>query len=1104
MQRGLTTIGVILFLSCLRAAPADDTVPDPYANKIRKASEEGLKAIKRIQTPAGLKVDLFAAEPHVANIVAFCIDEHGRFYVAETFRLGQGVTDNRGKPWLDDDLAARTVADRVAMYRKYLGAKFDSYGKEQDRVRLVEDTKGAGKADKSTIFADGFHQAADGLGAGVLARQGKVWYTCIPDLWLLEDTKGTGRADVKKSLHTGYGVHVSFVGHDMHGLKMGPDGKLYFSIGDRGFRVESGGKLLNNPDSGAVLRCDLDGSNLEIVATGLRNPQELAFNKYGDLFTGDNNADGGDAARWVQIVEGGDSGWRIGYQYMKGLGPWNSEKMWHVASDLQPAHLVPPLAHIANGPSGLTYFPGTAQLPDKYEDHFFLVDFRGFSGGSGIHAFNLKPKGASFELTDRSKFVWSVLATDCDFGPDGAFYLSDWVEGWGQTGKGRIYKVTDPARAADPVVLEVKKLLAEGMAKRSAAELAGLLAHKDMRVRQEAQFALADRKDTAMVAAVAKSGAPLARLHAVWGLGQIARSSPDAYRHVLPLLDDPDAEVRAQAAKVLGADRGIGTGLVKLTAALKDAESRVRFFAALSLGNLGMTQALPAVLDMLRANGDSDPYLRHAGVMALVGINDRKALDQAAEDPAPAVRLAVLLAMRRLGRPEVARFLTDVDVKVALEAARAIYEMPIREALPALAQTLSRPLAAVAAAPQPVQDAFYLRALNANFRLGTKANAQAIAAFAARPSASEKMKLEALEELSQWDKPSGRDRVLGLWRPIEPRSADEFAAVLTPALPGILTASDKVRAAAASLAAKHGIKEIGPVLRALVADKTKPPQVRVETLKALATLKDDQLIQVAEMALGDKEPRVRAQARRIVASKKKPVEAAHELALVVDKGATVERQGALMMLADLQVAEADRVLGQWLDKLTANGVPVEIQLDVLEAAKRRGTADLKEKLTKYQATLPKGDLLSAYREALAGGDAESGRQLFFDKTDLSCLRCHKVHGTGGEVGPDLSGIGKKQKRDYLLESIVDPNKQIAKGFETVVLTLTSGQVKSGIFKSEDQKEVRLVTPEGQTLVIRKDQIEERSRGPSAMPADLVQKMSRAELRDLVEFLATLE
>src|SRR5262249_135015 len=312
---------------------ADEKPPQRQKPKAARASKEKLAAMKPLRLPKGLAVDLSAAEPLLANPVSFCFDENGRCYVAETFRLHAGVTDNRGHMnWLDDDLASRTVADRVALYRKYLKDKIKTYETEHDTVRLIEDTKASGPADGATVFAEGFHHAADGLGSGVLARKGDVYYTCIPDLWLLRDTEGDGKADVRRSLATGFGVHVAFIGHDMHGLRMGPDGLLYFSIGDRGLNVKTkeGGKLFY-PDTGAVLRCETDGSNLEVVHIGLRNPQELAFDAHGDLFTVDNNSDSGDRARLVHIVDGGDSGWRMGYQYGSDLsnrGPWNAEKIW--------------------------------------------------------------------------------------------------------------------------------------------------------------------------------------------------------------------------------------------------------------------------------------------------------------------------------------------------------------------------------------------------------------------------------------------------------------------------------------------------------------------------------------------------------------------------------------------------------------------------------------------------------------------------------------------------------------------------------------------------------------------------------------------------------
>src|SRR5437588_3755610 len=521
----------------------------PFDPKIAAASNDASFAIKRIRVPRGLEVSLFTAEPMLANPVCFCVDEKNRFYVAETFRLHDGVTDVRDHmDWLDDDLASRTVDDRLALMKKRLGKGIGKWSVQHERIRLLEDSSGGGKADRSTVFADGFHDLADGLGAGLLAREGNLWYACMPNLWLLRDSSGGGQADLRKILLQGYGVHISFIGHDLHGLRFGPDGKIYLSCGDRGFNVRTEGRTVACPDTGAVLRCNADGSELEIFATGLRNPQELAFDQYGNLFTGDNNADHGDKARWVYVVEGGDSGWRGSYQYMSmpvDLGPWNAEKLWLPQWEGQASYIVPPIANVADGPAGLTYYPGLG-LPERYQGHFFLCDFRGGSGQSGIRSLAVKPKGASFEMVDQHEFIWSVLATDIDFGTDSCLYLTDWVEGWEKPNKGRIYKVFDPERVKDPEVLRVKKMLAEGMAHRSLEDLARLLEHPDMRIRQNAQFALVARgtESLELLQKVARGGAnQLARLHAIWGLGQIGRRAPEAFTPILDLLEDRDAEI---------------------------------------------------------------------------------------------------------------------------------------------------------------------------------------------------------------------------------------------------------------------------------------------------------------------------------------------------------------------------------------------------------------------------------------------------------------------------------------------------------------------------------------------------------------------------------
>lgn len=1085
-------------------ASSQEEKKDRYASKIAKASKEGQLAIKRIQVPKGMQVNLTAAEPLLANPIAFYIDDQGRFYVAETFRLHRGVTDNRSHRWTTADLSSRTVADRLAMYRKYLGKKFASYGKDEDRIRLLVDTNGDGKLDKAMVFADGFSRPEAGLGSGVLARNGKVWYTDIPHLWLLEDKNGDGRADVKKSLHNGFGVHVSFLGHDSHGLIFGPDGKLYFSIGDRGFHVVINGKTLSYPDTGTVLRCNPDGSELEVVASGFRNPQELAFDEFGNLFTGDNNADSGDQARWVYVVEGGDSGWRIGYQYLKApparLGPWNAEKLWHKRHLGQPAYIVPPIDNIASGPSGLTYNPGVTLLPEKYQRHFFLCDFRGGPGNSGIHTFQMKPKGATFELINRKHFAWNVLATDADFGPDGGLYLTDWVSGWGMPMKGRIYKVFDPGKVKNAKVAEVKKLLAEGMEKRSTHELQSLLGHQDMRIRLRAQFALANRKATKELGNIALSSKTLlARLHALWGLEQIGaklekQSAKEslAKTYFVPVLKDSAAEVRAQAAKVLGALKA-NSGAKALLPLLKDDSARVRFFAAMALGKIGDKSAIQPVLDMLGANNDEDAYLRHAGVMALTWIGDRRALIAHAKDSSRAVRLGVLLAMRRLEMPAIAGFLDDADAQLVLEAARAINDVPINAAMPQLAAMAGR-------TKQP--DALTYRALNAHFRLGGKDNAQALAQYAARSTAPEDMRLEALRHLGNWAKPPVLDRVMGLYRPLEPRSNEVAAEAMRSALGGIFTGPNRIHAEAARVAAKLGIKQVGPTLFKIVMNKERPAEVRVESLRALEMLKDNRVQEATKTALRSDSALLRAEGRRVLA-KQNPKLALAEIQKALRKGELIEQQGAFAVLGKLKLEKANGILENWMDRLLAGKVQPALQLDLVEAAAQRKSRQLQLKLKQFESGSAKKDVLGQYRLALFGGNAKAGQRIFLQKSEVSCVRCHKINGTGGDVGPDLSHIAKEKNRDYLLEAIVAPSKQIAKGFDSVILVLKDGRIKNGILKSENKNEVRLMTAEGTILTVPTASIDERLRGKSAMPEDIIQHLSRRELRDLVEYLSSL-
>jgi quinoprotein glucose dehydrogenase len=1112
---------------------------------IAPASNQGELAIKRFQVAPGLKVDLWAAEPMLANPVAFNFDEKGRAYVCETFRLGAGVDDIRQiMDWLDEELAARTVDDRLAEMKRHLGERFNSYTNHSERIQFIEDTNGDGKADRSTIFAEQFNTSLDGIGAGILARKGNVWYANIPNLWLLRDTNNDGVADIQESLHYGFGVRVGFLGHDLHGVHFGPDGKIYFSIGDRGSNIKlADGRNVGYPDAGCVFRCNPDGSELEIFAFGLRNPQDLVFNQYGDLFTGDNNSDSGDQARWVYVVEGGDSGWRVGYQFMENpysRGPFNAEKLWYPAFEHQAAYIVPPIANIASGPSGVAYFPGTG-LPAQYKDHYFLVDFRGGATDSGVHMFKLRPKGASFELIDREHFLWGILATDIKFGPQGGAYVSDWVEGWGMTGKGRLYRVHDSELDKDALTLETKELLAQGMGKRSAGELAKLLAHADMRVRQEAQFELAERGiesvDT-LIEVARKNSNQLARIHAIWGMGQILSrfhfvNGPEAGLPTTPqvepvyrctdvltaLLTDRDPEIRAQSAKVTGEQHSIAAydGLIKL---LTDSFPRVRFFAATSLGKLGKREAIPAILSMLRENADKDPYVRHAGAMALTWIGDVDALIDAGKDESSSVRMGALLAMRRLQRDEIAMFLHDRDPFVVLEAARAINDEPINGAAQDLAALITNPpnfpSAAATNAPDNSpsgrtslvggqEEALLRRVLNANFHVGTTQTAKALAGYAARKDAPDNMRAEALEQLADWEHPSGRDRVVGLWRPVAAtRYRGTAVQSLEPILSDLLrTAPESVTIAAIRAAKQLEITNVAPVLSGLVTSSNLDAKVRIEALRALSILDSATFEKALNVAQSDPNEEVRKAATELQALATRS-DAAEKLAATLEKGTTGEKQAALAALGALKTPAAENVLEKWLDRLTAGEVPKELQLDLLEAAGKHPSPAIKQRVSKYEASKPKEDVLVSYEEALFGGNAEAGKKIFLERADVQCLRCHKINGQGGDVGPDLSHIGTQKDRRYLLESIVFPNRQIAQGYESVMVTLKNDDSFAGVFKSENADELVINTPQSGLVTIKKKDIETRQKSLSPMPEGMAQILSKRDLRDLIAYLSSLK
>lgn len=1068
--------------------------------EINRASDEGQLALKRFKLPPGLTVSLWAAEPMLANPVAFNFDEKGRAFVSETYRYRTSTLDIRDYMWLlEDELANRTQDDFRAMILRRFGPEgVTELRKETERVRLVEDRDGSGRADASTLYAEGFNSEIDGIASGVLPHKGTVYFTNIPSLWAMT---GTNKAESKKELSTGYGIRFNFTGHDMHGLAIGPDGKLYYSIGDRAAHVVTPTNTIATPDTGSVFRCNLDGSNVELFATGLRNPQDLLFTENGDLFTGDNDCDQGDMERLVHVVEGGDSGWRVGYQHapMGNAGPWNRERLWLPRFPGQPANHLAPICNIEDGPSGITYYPGTGLSP-AYANTLFITTFKGSTARSGIYTYKVKPNGASYAIDDAKQFLGGALPTDVKFGPDGRLYWSDWSDGWPKSKRGRLYSVTDPAHAKDALIAETKKLIAADHSKQTVAELTSLLGHPDMRVRRAAQFELADRKTEGLTTltsvATNKDAAPYARLHAIWGLGQLAAKNPTVLATLSALITDGDFEVRAQSAKLLG-DHRVASAFPLLVAALTDSSARVKFFAAQSLGKLRNHDATPALLAALRANNDADAYLRHAIVMGLVGSNDRAALTAAITDSSSAVRLGVLLTFRHLASADIAKFLTDSDPYIVREAALAINDAPIPAAAPALAAFLQNPIA---------DESVMLRAINETFRLGTPENAAALATYAARKDAPSFLRAEALAQLALWPAPPQRDRIVGIFRPFEQKTRDTkiASAALAPVLPALLAVDSPERVQTAALKAAESLEltSAADTFFAIVGDPAQTPAARTAALNGLKHFNDPRLAAAVKIASESKAADLRGAALPIVASLT-PDAAAPVIASLVVNGTVAEQRTALEALAVLNHPTADALMVAQIERLNAGQVAAGAQLEVLEAATARATPAVQAALAKRDEFLAKAnDPLAAYRVTLRGGSAKNGSEIFYNQPVMACVKCHAIGGAGGTAGPELGDIGPKYPREYLLESIIKPNAHIAPGFDTVVVTLKKGGIQAGTVGKETATELTLNPIEGAPIVIDKTTIAKRDTAPSSMPEIYGSILTKSEIRDVVEFLAS--
>ncbi|WZO97454.1 HEAT repeat domain-containing protein [Isosphaeraceae bacterium EP7] len=427
------------------------------------------------------------------------------------------------------------------------------------------------KGGKVRLFADGLWSVM-----GLEWLDNTLYVVHAPFLSAFKDTDGDGKADQRIDLVKGLGPRLpGFSGINDHvasGIRLGIDGYLYIAVGDKGIPKATGtdGATIQLK-GGGVVRVRPDGTGLEVVSTGERNPLSVALTATNDIFTYGNDDD---SKKWPNSLTHHVVGGHYGYPYEFLSTPWRNLPI--VAGQLG-----------GSGAQGVCY--NEAGLPAAYRGNLFFADW----GVQTVFRYEIEKTGGTFTVKSKTPLV--TKGELADFRPfsmavaeDGrGFYLVDWAyAGWlsADVKSGRLYKLTYTGSDAPSAVA-------------TPADDLAALGHPALSVRLKAQGKLAGSKSVAPLIKLLFSDKPATdRIHALWSLDAIG--TPDARSAARAALVDTSPEVRLQAARSAGnrRDRGAVPSLIKL---LKDPDPAIRGEAAIALGRTGDPAAIPALFAAL-------------------------------------------------------------------------------------------------------------------------------------------------------------------------------------------------------------------------------------------------------------------------------------------------------------------------------------------------------------------------------------------------------------------------------------------------------------------------------------------------------------------------
>lgn len=1024
-----------------------------------------------LYTPEGVRVEIVAEEPAVVNPVGMRFDDAGNLYVLEWCVAPDANHTSYEVRFRDGSVG------RVNRMQKGV----------HDRLKRLVDADGDGRYERAEVVLDDLE-----IPSSLLWHEGWLYLTSIGHVVRRRPGEPGGLWTEEELVRGLCGFHH----HQASGLTLSHDGWLYITSGDDDNRGEgSDGSRAIVLRTGAIFRCRPDGSQLHEFARGFRNPyRDVAFDHVFNMFHVDNDQEDGSkftGCRLMHVVEGADYGWRL---YQGAVCCRTDTERAAVFGEL-PGKL-PSMAKTGRGsPAGLLIYQGTA-FPEFFRGLLIYPDvYRKL-----VRAYGVERWGSTFRVVSQFELLRSEdgLFRPCQaiMGPDGAIYIADWRTDsggagrlWGDGEHGRIYRLTWSGIAGVPAIepggLDSWAKLALG----TDDELVALLDTPDFELRLRAQRELLRRgpKLRARLAEVARDASRTVPARAValgglcWNFDRLAIAT------CTTLLDDPDADLRRLAATALShntprnraAQVIVAGGMQRLgSLAAADPDPAVRRAAALALGTLAAhlppghaarNQTARLLMRLLADDDGRDVYLRDGIVRGLERLEHT--------------------SLELLARQVIEG--TGVQQERALIALESLRTAAAAGALDAVMQHADR--------LRPEQ----LRRVLAAYRhilLEPPVDATAVANWLLQHAdAPPELQIAALETLALCGSHAPQTTLPVVLRLLEhPQPA--------------------IRLPAIQLIGRHHLSAAAPALAALLRQPDRSLDERRLMLQTLGQLRQQEfafgvrsgpglelvLDELTELARAEAGRPLRAELMRVIAT----VDYRRALPLADEMLATgsYEQQRAAIGVLAADADQAQRVARLFIEGRLDRG----LLPDVAAALQRHAGQDATGQIATLLREVYRGGLLvSLDPQEVARveemvrltGDPLRGRGLFLDARKGQCAQCHTLEGVGGKVGPDLSKVWETHTVAKLIESLVDPSKEIKEGFQTFTAVTSSGQVYSGLRVAADERQVTLRDAEGRDVLLSTDEIEELAPSPkSLMPEGVVAQLSLQEFVDLVAFL----